>query len=148
MRRTAPLILVVDEDSAATADLTYWLYGRGFNAVCAASCLEARAVLDAMPIEGIIGHLALHDGSLFELAHHLRTQRGAVIIGYADVDVRPPPELDACFVRPLDLDVLSSFLTTRFAPKRSGEHALPLRDRRHSVPAARLASAGDGRRRR
>src|SRR5688500_9244669 len=108
MRRTSapvPVLLVVEDDEAAAVELTHWLYAQGFNAVSAASCLEARAVLDAVPIAGIIGHLALRDGSLFELARPLRA-RGAVVIGYADVDVRPPPELDACFVRPLDLDVL------------------------------------------
>jgi hypothetical protein len=143
MRRTAPLLLVVEGDPTAAAELTAWLYSQGFNAVIASSCLEARAVLQAMPVEGILGNLVLRDGSLFALAQLLRSQRTAVVIGYADVDVRPPPELDLCFVWPIDLAVLGQFLAVRFgrAP-RSGEHARTTPG--HSVPPAAPAAAPAG----
>jgi hypothetical protein len=146
MRRTAaPLLLVVDEDEVGSAKLTTWLYGQGFNAVTAASFLEANAVLGAVAIEGLIGHLALRDGSLFQLAHVLRTQRPAVVIGYADVSVRPPPELDACFVQPLDLTVLSSLLAVRFGRRASGEYVGIRGDQ--SIPAAPPAAVAVRRRR-
>ena len=104
MRRTSPpLVLVVDDESPVAEELTAWLLGQGINAVAAASYLEARAVLDAVPLDGLIGQLGLRDGSFFGLAQELRRQRAALVIGYADVDVQPPPELDACFVRPVDL---------------------------------------------
>ncbi|MBX3263442.1 MAG: hypothetical protein KIS78_01660 [Labilithrix sp.] len=150
MRRTdastkAPLLLVVDDEARSADELASWLLGQGFNAVSAASCLEARAVMDAIAIEGLIGNLGLRDGSLFGLARALRMQRHAIVIGYADVDVRPPPELDACFVRPVDLDVLATFLAVRFGRRRSGEHAIPSRLR--SVPPARALPAAARRRR-
>lgn len=134
MRRTAPLLLVVDDDGQAADELARWLLTQGFNAVCAASCLEAYAVLDAVEPDGLIGHLGLHDGSFFDLAQTLRARRAAIVVGYADVDVQPPRELDACFVRPLDLDVLARFLSIRFGRRRSGEHLMF--DRRRSVPPA------------
>ncbi|MBX3219395.1 MAG: response regulator [Labilithrix sp.] len=149
MRRTAParapLLLVVDDDGRTADALASWLLGQGFNAVSAASCLEARAVMDAIAIEGLLGNLGLRDGSLFGLAQALRAQRPAIVIGYADVDVVTPPELDACFVRPLDLDVLASFLAVRFARHRSGEHAIASRHR--AVPPGPAASAAVRRRR-
>jgi CheY-like chemotaxis protein len=135
----APLVLVVDDESTTAEELTTWLLGQGINAVAAASYLEARAVLAAVALDGLIGQLGLRDGSFFALAQELRQQRPAVVIGYADVDVQPPPELDACFVRPVDLDVLGSFLAVRFGRRRSGEHALF--NRRHSVPPAVSSSA-------
>ena len=134
MRRTSPLLLVVDEDDRFSTDLTRWLLQQGFNAVAAASYLEAMAVLGAVALDGIVGHLALRDGSLFALAQTLRAQRAAVVVGYSEVDVKPPPELDACFVRPLDLDVLRSFLTSRFGRRGSGEHVRIAGA--HAVPAA------------
>lgn len=144
-RRRAPLVLVVDDDGTTAEELAPWLLSQGFNAVTAASCLEARAVMDAVAIEGLIGNLGLRDGSLFDLAQTLRQRRPAIVIGYADVDVRPPPELDACFVRPLDLDRLGAFLAVRFGRYRSGEHAIT--SRLHSVPPARLPPAAARRRR-
>lgn len=135
MRRTAPLLLVVDDDGSPD-EIIPWLMSRGFNAVSATSFVEARAVLEAIPIEGLIGHLALRDGSFFELAHILRRARPAVVIGYADVDVQPPPELDACFMRPLNRPVLGQFLAVRFGRYPSGEHLRVASDRLHSVPPA------------
>jgi hypothetical protein len=139
MLRSAPLVLVVDEDHDASTELTRWLLAHGLNAVMATSCLEAMAVIDALPLSGLIGDLALRDGSFFDVARALRLRREAVVIGYADVDVRPPPELDACFVRPLDLGVLQSFLDARFRRRRSGEHLRISLDR--CVPAARPLAA-------
>jgi CheY-like chemotaxis protein len=138
-----PLVLVVDDDASTAEHLAAWLLGQGFNAVAATSWLEARAVLDAtapgngkLNIDALIGQIGLRDGSFFELAQELRVRRHAVVIGYADVAVERPPELDACFVRPLDLKVLGSFLAVRFGRRRSGEHAIL--DRRRSVPPARV----------
>jgi CheY-like chemotaxis protein len=134
-RQTIPLLLVVDDDSTTADELTRWLRQQGYNAVAAASCLEARAIVEAIPVDCMIGQLALPDGSLFEIAQALRSKEGrTTIIGYADVDVRPPPELDACFVRPLDLSVLDRFLGVRLGRRRSGE--LARLDMKHSVPAA------------
>ena len=155
MLRAIPLLLVVDDDVATAQLLTRWLGQQGYNAVAAASCLEARAIVDAVSVDGMLGHLALPDGSLFEIAQTLRSRPtgrppGAppsvnasqanvpVLIGYADVDVRPPPELDACFVRPLDLVVLGRFLDSRFRRRRSGE--LLRISTTHSVPAATVTS--------
>ena len=134
MTRPSPLLLVVDDTERAADELARWLLSQGYNAVSAASCLEAHAVLDAVRIEGLIGNLGLRDGSLFALAQALRSRRPAIVIGYADVEVQPPRELDACFVRPLDLAVLAGFLATRFGRRRSGEHVRL--DRLRSVPAA------------
>ena len=145
MSRPAPLLLVVDDDAPAAEELARWLLTQGFNAVSAASCLEARAVLDAVRIEGLVGHLGLRDGSFFDLARELRARRSAIVVGYADVDVQPPRELDACFVRPLDLAVLADFLAVRFGRRRSGEHVML--DRLRSVPPAQ-AGAVIARRRR
>ncbi|HVH43180.1 MAG TPA: hypothetical protein VM925_12585 [Labilithrix sp.] len=141
MHRTVPLLLVVDDDLGAAEQLASWLLTQGFNAVSAASCLEARAVMEAVPIDGLIGHLGLRDASLFGLAQTLRAQRqAAVIVGYADVDVRPPPELDACFVRPLDLEVLGSFLSSRFGRHAASDH-FKVANRHHSVPPAAMPAA-------
>lgn len=152
MRRTphdapmkAPLVLVVDDDARAADALAARLLGRGFNAVSAASCLEARAVMDAIAIEGLVGNLGLRDGSLFDLARALRTTRAAVVIGYADVHVRRPPELDACFTQPLDLDALATCLAVRFGRHRSGEHVIA--SRHLSIPPARAVPAATRRRR-
>ena len=134
MLRTAPLLLVVDDNPRAGDELARWLLTQGFNAVAAASCLEAYAVLEAVAIDGLIGDLGLRDGSFFALAQALRAQRPAVVIGYADVEVQRPRELDACLVRPLDLEVLARFLGTRFGRRRSGEHVRI--DRVRSVPPA------------
>ena len=85
MRRT-PLVLVVDDDSASANELTQWLVTRGYRAVAAGTCLEARAIAAAVPIDCMIGHLALADGSLFEVAQALRQnataegQRSALVI--------------------------------------------------------------------
>ncbi|OJY21804.1 MAG: hypothetical protein BGO98_03015 [Myxococcales bacterium 68-20] len=144
-RHRAPLVLVVDDDGTTAEELAPWLLSQGFNAVTAASCLEARAVMDAVAIEALIGNLGLRDGSFFDLAQTLRQRRPAIVIGYADVDVVPPPELDACFMRPLDLDRLGPFLGVRFGRYRSGEHAIT--NRLHSVPPARLPPAAARRRR-
>jgi CheY-like chemotaxis protein len=134
-RMPSPLLLVVDDDARAAGDLETWLRAQGWNAVAATSCFEAEAVIAAAPIDGLIGHLALPDGSLFTIAQSLRARRTPVaVVGYADVDVRPPPELDLCFVRPLDLSVLRSFLMMFFRSGRSGEHPKISVDRRHSVP--------------
>ena len=138
MTHTAPLLLVVDDNERGADELARWLLTQGFNAVAAASFLEAHAVLDAVRIEGLIGNLGLGDGSFFALARALRTRRPAIVIGYADVEVQPPRELDAYFVRPLDLHALVSFLARRFGRRPSGEH-LRL-DRLPPRPAA-LASA-------
>jgi len=93
-------------------------------------------VLNAIPVAGLIGHLALASGSsFFNLAREARVKNpSAIVVGYADVDVRPPPELDACFVRPIDLAVLASFLGVRFGRRPSGEHPRIVTDRDHSVP--------------
>jgi len=140
MRRSAPLVLVVDDDPRAAEELARWLLTQGFNAVTAASSLEARAVLAAMSIEGLIGHLGLRDGSLFDLARTLRAQRPAIVIGYADVEVPTPRELDGCLARPLDLGALASFLAVRFGRRRSGEHVILGRPRSapQAAPARRL----------
>ena len=147
MSRPAPLLLVVDDDGPVAEELARWLLTQGFNAGSAASCLEARAVIDAIRIEGLVGYLGLRDGSFFDLARELRARRSAIVVGYADVDVQPPRELDACFVRPLDLDVLASFLAVRFGRRRSGEHVML--DRLRSVPPAQARPVSSvGRRRR
>ncbi len=138
MRRAIPFLLVVDDDAASADELTTWLARQGYNAVAAASCLEARAIIEAITVDCMLGQLALTDGSLFQLAQALRAkERSTPVIGYADVDVLPPPELDACFVRPLDLVVLGRFLGSRLR-RRSGEHARI--DPKRSVPPATRAS--------
>lgn len=146
MVHPTPLILVADADERAATELARWLLSQGFNAVAAASCLEAYAVIDAVRIDGLVGHLGLHDGSFFALAQALRSLRPAVVIGYADVEVQPPRELDACFVRPLDLGVLASFLSTRFGRRRSGEH-VRLDPRRPVAPSTHAAQIGTRRNR-
>jgi len=146
MQHTAPLLLVVDDNPRVADELAQWLLTQGFNAVAAASCLEAYAVLEAVTIEGLIGNLGLQDGSFFGLAHALRVHRPAVVVGYADVEVQPPRELDACFVRPLDLEALARFLGTRLGRRRSGEHVRI--DRLRSVPPAPAPPAALGWRRR
>ena len=61
------------------------------------------------------------------------------LAGYADVNVQPPRELDACFVRPLDLEALARFLGPRFGRRRSGAHGRL--DRLRSVPPAPALAA-------
>ena len=100
--------------------------------------------MDAVAIEALIGNLGLRDGSFFDLAQTLRQRRPAIVIGYADVDVVPPPELDACFMRPLDLDRLGPFLGVRFGRYRSGEHAIP--NRRNASDRSRAPGAPRDRR--
>lgn len=145
MLRTAPLLLVAEDEGDVAEELARWLLTQGFNAVSATSCLEAHAVLDAVRIEGLIGNLGLRDGSFFGLVSALRARRPAVVVGYADVELQPPRELDAFFVRPLDLEALAIFLANRFGRRRSGEHVMFGRVR--SVPPVQARTAASRRRR-
>src|SRR5215208_846160 len=83
-------VVVVDDDEVQGESLVQWLQSRGFAAVQAGSLLEARAVCEAVNVDVLIGQLALPDGSLFGLLASLAI-RPAVVVGYADVDIAPPP---------------------------------------------------------
>lgn len=143
-RRTAhalPMILVVDDDQQEANTLVHWFKSRGFAPTYASSLREARAVFEAVHVDALLGQLALRDGSLFGLLASLPS-RPAVVVGYADVKIEPPPELDAICVRPLDLPVLEAFLNTRLGRHHSGEVArvdphAPRVAMRTSIPPAR-----------
>src|SRR5688572_6541662 len=99
---TLPMVLVVDDDQVEAETVVRFLIGRGFAAAYACSMNEARAANAAVRVDALVGHLALRDGSLFELVASLPV-RPALVVGYADVTIEPPPELDAICARPLDL---------------------------------------------
>jgi DNA-binding response OmpR family regulator len=116
------MVLVVDDDQAEAETLVEFLGARGFSATYAGSSMEARAAFAAVRVDALVGHLALRDGSLFDLVASLPT-RPAIVVGYADVEIEPPPELDAICVRPLDLPVLGAYLHSRLGRRHSGEVA-------------------------
>jgi len=139
--RSLPMVLVVDDDQVEAEALVGWLGNRGFAATYASSSNEARAVCAAVRVDALVGHLALRDGSLFGLIASLPV-RPALVVGYADVEIEPPPELDAICVRPLDLPVLGAFLHTRLGRHHSGEVARvdpqsPRTATRTSIPPAK-----------
>jgi hypothetical protein len=120
--RRRPLVLVVDDDRNEGDVIAGWLIDHGFAAVVAPTCLEARAAIGAVQVDALVGDLALRDGSLFGLLQSLGEQRPSVVVGYADVDLLAPPELDAYFIRPINLGALGRFLDVWFGRKRSGQH--------------------------
>jgi hypothetical protein len=134
------MVLVVDDDQVESEGLVRWLGSRGFAAAYASSSLEARAACAAVRVDALVGHLALRDGSLFGLVASLPV-RPALVVGYADVAIEPPPELDAICVRPLDLPALGAFLHARLGRHHSGEVArVDLQGRtttRTSIPPAK-----------
>lgn len=136
----APMILVVDDDHEEAEELVRSLTARGFAAVSAASVHEARAVVNAVQVDAILGHLARRDGSLFTLLASLAA-RPAIVLGYADVAIEPPPELDAICVRPLDLAAVAAFLHRRLGRRHSGE--LPRVAAKESIPPARRRASGE-----
>ena len=140
------LVLVVDDDVHEGEVIARWLIRHGFAAVVAPTCLEARASIGAVQVDALVGDLALRDGSLFELLRSLGDKRPTVVVGFADVELRAPPELDAYLTRPVDLRALGKFLDLSFGRKRSGMHRrfAPPVTRESAPPPPRAIAHGSG----
>jgi DNA-binding response OmpR family regulator len=115
--------MVLDDDADHAHAIADSIAARGFVAIAATSWADGRSTLGSVNVDALVGHLALRDGSLFDLIRMLRAQRRAIVVGYADVEIRLPPDLDAYFVRPIDLGRLGALLAAHFGLHASSEHA-------------------------
>ncbi len=121
--RRRPLVLVVDDERSAAVDFAHWLMRHGYAAIAVTSCSEARAAFDALPVDALVGQMALGDGSLFGLVRSLGANRPPVVIGFAGVEMAPSSSTEGftCLVAPVDRDAIRRTLDARLARKESGE---------------------------
>jgi CheY-like chemotaxis protein len=107
-----PTVLVVDDDNDNLRVMEIVLQSLGFDVCAATSCAEARAFLDAVPIDVLVTDLSLGDGDSLSLLASLgpRRPRVAVLVtGHIGLEYEErsyAAGFDAHLTKPLVLDEL------------------------------------------
>ena len=83
-------LLLVDDDRLVLDGMADWLRAKGFDVAEAASCREARSLIDSATFDLVLADIRLQDGDGFKVLEHCRNRRpeAAVILmtGYATAE--------------------------------------------------------------
>lgn len=147
------VVLVVDDDRDHLLMLEAVLESVGYAVVTAASCAEARALLEARPFDALLADLSLGDGTALDLlaglADEHRPRVALVLSGFdatEDVDRSLHAGFDAHLVKPTAIDQLRDALEQGLTNHPSGFRVA--RAQRVDVAAAAVDAPDGGTRRR
>lgn len=83
-------LLLVDDDRLVLDGMADWLRGKGFDVAEAASCREARSLINSTTFDLVLADIRLQDGNGFEVLEHCRDRlpEATVILitGYATAE--------------------------------------------------------------
>ena len=112
------VVLVVDDDEDNAMVLEAALESRGFVVKVARSCHDARAVLEATPVDALVTDYSLGDGDALDLLSSLgeRKPRVAVVVsGHGSPEDKARTRaagFDGHLLKPIVLDQLDQILRT------------------------------------